>query len=291
MSTAPNTSQTYVVQSYKRQLTERFRKAGIVAAQEEALDLLMAVTGFSLTDIALRGKDELSEVAMMSLSRLAARRLGGEPLDMILGWREFYGRKFKVTKDVLSPRGDSETLILSCLSALEGKTSPSILDLGTGSGALALTLLAERPDAQALAVDLSDAALSVAKENAKALKVVDRCELIQSDWFENVTGQFDLIVSNPPYITNAAMEALETEVLNYDPDLALRGGEDGLEAYRKILSDYRPFLKIGGALWVEIGYDQGASISELFKQNGVVAPRVVKDLAGHDRCVGGEYQI
>lgn len=260
--------------------------ANIGAAESDALELVMAVTEFSLTDMALRGTEFLTPEQFDQIKAYADRRIGGEPVDAILGSREFYGRKFQISADVLSPRGDTETLIERCLSALEGKTAPHILDMGTGSGAILATLLAEIKDATGIASDISDAALAVAQSNCEALGVSSRVRFIQSDWYENIHGQYDLIVSNPPYITSDAMRSLETEVAAYDPPLALHGGQDGLDPYRLILSDYAPFLKKGGAIWVEIGFDQAEAVTALFAENGLSDIDCVQDLGGNDRCIG-----
>jgi release factor glutamine methyltransferase len=272
--------------SAKRFLTEQFRASGVASAEIDAQDFVMEVTGFSLTDFVLRGTEPLTPNQYNTLKAYAERRLAGEPVDAILGWREFYGRRFSINADVLSPRGDTETLIRECLAALKGKSTPSILDMGTGSGAILITLLAEIPDALGLGTDISNKALDIAQSNAERLSVSGRARFLTSDWFEVVSGQFDLIVSNPPYITTDAMKSLEGEVLDYDPELSLHGGDDGLDAYRLILKTAKAFLKDDGALWVEIGFDQGESVKTLYLQNGFTDVRVVKDLGGNDRCVG-----
>lgn len=273
--------------SAKRFLSEQFRHAGLDMADEDARDLVLAVTGFSFTDFALRGTEFLTPEQFDLIKDYADQRLGGAPVDAILGWREFYGRRFTVTKDVLSPRGDTENLVDCALHALKTVNAPRLLDLGTGSGAVLLTLLAERQEAKGIAADISDDALAVAKANARDLDLISRVEFIKSDWFSEIEGRFDLIVSNPPYITDAAMETLARDVLDYDPDLALRGGPDGLKPYHIILQEAELYLKEGGACWVEIGFDQGKAVKKLFEQNGFKKVEVVKDLAGHDRCVGG----
>jgi len=275
--------------SAKRFLTEQFRQAGIALAEEDARDLIMAVTGFTLTDFVLRGTEFLTPEQFDQVKDYADRRLSGEPVDAILGWREFYGRRFTISPDVLSPRGDTEILVERGLRAIQGIAKPRILDLGTGSGAVLLTLLAENQKAMGVGVDVSEAALHIAKENAGALGVTKRAALIHSDWFEKVEGRFDLIISNPPYITDAAMQDLEADVKDYDPDLALRGGVDGLTPYHIILPQAPHHMGPGGACWVEIGFDQGPGIEQMFKDNGFKNIQVIQDLSKHDRCVGGVF--
>lgn len=274
--------------SAKRLLTDQFRQAGLAFAEEEALELVMAVCGKTRTEIILDDRSLLTAKELKTVADFAKRRLSGEPIDVILGWREFYGRRFQVTKEVLSPRQDTETLIRLALKALEGKTYPTCLDLGTGSGAIILTLLAERQDLKGVAIDISEQALSIAKSNAVHLGVSDRVDFFKSAWFENVTGTHDLIISNPPYISDEDMKELEAEVLGYDPDISLRGGEDGLDAYRRIVMEAKNFLAPGGSLWFEIGYNQAEAVQSLLLKSDFSDIEVHKDLSGQDRCVGGK---
>ena len=289
-SSEPGRYSQLTARSAKKLVEENFRQAGLAFAEQEAMELVMAATGKTRTDIILGDSSFLAAEDLEKVSDFEARRLSGEPVDAILGWREFYGRRFKITKDVLSPREDTENLVRLALNALKGKTSPYCLDRGTGSGAIILSLLAERQDLRGVSVDISDAALGVAQENAALLGVSERVEFIQSSWFENVTGSYDLIVSNPPYISDEAMEGLESEVLEYDPDISLRGGRDGLTAYRQIIEMAKDFLAPSGSLWVEIGYDQSEAVQSLFQQNHLIEIEVHKDLSGQDRCVGGKSQ-
>jgi release factor glutamine methyltransferase len=279
--------------SAKRFLTQAFTEAGLPFAQEDALEILMDATGMDKTSLMLRGAESLSSEVVEILSRHMNRRLGGEPVDHILGWREFFGRRFAVSRDVLSPRADTENLIRGALSRLAASPSPKILDLGTGSGAIGLTLLAESADAVLTATDISDAALRVAEKNADALNVKNRVTLIQGSWWDAVPQDvtFDIILSNPPYITDNAMEILETEVKAYDPDIALRGGRDGLEAYRLIVSGTKSYLEPGGWLGLEIGYDQADALRDLLDTEFWTEISVAQDLGGLDRVVWARKQL
>lgn len=277
------------VNSAKRFLMAQFRDAGIDTAEIDARLLLMVAANLTHSDIIMRGTDNLTGEALERVSEYSARRLSGEPVDHILGRREFYGRDFRVTKDVLSPRPETEMLIDAALEIIKFKPEARLLDLGTGSGAIIISILAEAKNTTGVAVDLSEAALAVAAENAAQHDVAGRLTLRRGSWFDPVSGRFDIILSNPPYITDAAMKNLGREVKNYDPDLALRGGEDGLAAYREIISQAPHHLTAGGFLLLEIGYDQGASVSALLLEAGYAEISVHKDISGHDRMIKAAF--
>lgn len=273
--------------SAKRFLTQAFKEAGLPFAEGDALEIVLAATGFDKTALMLRGTEFLEADVFQTITDHMERRLSGEPVDHILGWREFYGRRFEVTSDVLSPRADTETLIRGALKRIRNYESPKLLDLGTGSGAIGLTVLAERIEATLHATDISNTALEIAKLNAKNLDVLKRVSFHQGEWYNAVpSGEcFEMILSNPPYITNAAMDALETEVTNYDPDIALRGGPDGLNAYRAIISSAPDYVKSGGWLGLEIGFDQASAVQQLLDSETWTDVTVDQDLGGHDRIV------
>lgn len=277
------------LKALRRQLIERFRAGGFESPDIEARLILLAVTGFTPTELVTQREARLAPPLCRKIERFVSRRLSGEPLDHILGQKEFYGRPFKVSQDVLSPRPETEGVVDHALKLLERVKRPQILDLGTGSGAILITLMAERPDAQGIGVDISAPALAIARENARSLHVEARCDWRKGDWFDPVlaTEKFDLILSNPPYITDMAMEDLSPEVTNYDPDIALRGGADGLNAYRAILEHAGDYLKPDGAIIFEIGYDQGVSVSKCVASSGFANVKCYQDLSGHDRVVIG----
>jgi release factor glutamine methyltransferase len=273
--------------SAKRFLTQSFAEAGLPFAEEDALEIVLAATGFDKTALMLRGTEFLSPEVFATIQNHMTRRLSGEPVDHILGWREFYGRRFQISGDVLSPRADTETLVRGALSILRKTPQAHLLDMGTGSGAVGLTLLAEKPDISLVATDISGAALTLAKFNAKSLNVENRVSFAQGAWWDVVSldDSFDMILSNPPYITDAAMETLESEVTNYDPDLALRGGADGLDAYRALVAGAPHYLKTGGWLGLEIGFDQAEALKRLLQTGPWANITVDKDLSGLDRAV------
>jgi release factor glutamine methyltransferase len=224
--------------------------------------------------------------AVERFNTFIGRRLRGEPVSRILGVREFYGRAFVVTPATLDPRPDTETLIEAALTFMPADRPCRLIDLGTGTGAIALTLLAERPQAEAVLTDVSPDALAVARDNAGRLGVASRASFIEASWFAGITGRFDLILSNPPYIPSAILPTLEPDVRDFDPGSALDGGSDGLGPYREIAARARSFLAPQGHVIVEIGEGQAFEIEDIFKAAGWAPERRWKDLAGHVRCLG-----
>ncbi|QPH53912.1 peptide chain release factor N(5)-glutamine methyltransferase [Pontivivens ytuae] len=249
------------------------RAAGVPGAERDARRLMEDLAGGHLS---ARMGDEVSEPAVYR-ARIAARTRR-QPVAQILGRRAFWGRDFEVTPDVLDPRPETETLIEA---ALAGPTPRRILDLGTGSGAILATLLAEWSEARGVATDLSAPARAVAERNL-ATHAPGRFEVIAADWFEGVTGSFDLIVSNPPYIAADEMAELAPDVRDWEPHLALTPGGDGLDAYRAISKGYHAHLAPGGRMLLEIGAAQGESAAALFAPAPV---EVLRDLDGRARVL------
>ena len=220
------------------------------------------------------------------------RRAKREPVSHIIGSREFYSRDFKVSANVLDPRPDSETLVDAVLSRLGAdRTDLSILDLGTGSGCLLITLLLELENSSGLGVDISADALHHAKENAELLQVSNRSAFVESKWFAAIEGKYDVIVSNPPYIESAVIETLQPEVRNFEPHLALDGGTDGLECYRKILTDIDGYLNADGLVVFEIGQGQEQALTALMEAAGFSEIQQHKDLSSIVRNVSGKLKV
>jgi release factor glutamine methyltransferase len=238
-----------------------------------------------------RERDLAPAEALKKLQDMAARRLRGEPVVRILGQKEFYGLAFTLSDATLVPRPETEMLVVRGLEVLDGRHHKSILDLGTGTGCIAISLLVESPSAHAVAVDLSPEALLTAQHNADRHGVEKRLSLRKGSWFEPLEAgeSFDLIVSNPPYIDTAEIEGLSPEVRDHDPRLALDGGADGLTAYRAILAQAAAWLKPDGVVLCEIGASQGFAVSSLFFKAGLRDVVVHKDLAGLDRVVEGHH--
>ena len=268
-----------------RRATKQLSLRGIETTALDARLLLQAAAGITQADIVAEPDLVLPADTTASFWSFVERRGAFEPVSRILGSREFYGRSFRVTPDVLDPRADTETLIGAALGLAKGKGPLRILDLGTGSGAIVVTLLAELPGAKAVASDLSAAALQVAKGNAEALGVVNRASFVQANWFDGVAGQFDLIVSNPPYIPLGDIAGLAVDVREFDPPRALDGGPDGLEAYRRLASGAGGHLAPKGHIILEIGAGQENAVNDLFSGQGFNRESRHFDLAGHVRCL------
>lgn len=257
------------------------RYAGRVAPRDlRALTAFAA--GIEAARLTLHLHDPAPQGTQARLQAAVQARVDGKPVSRIIGNRLFWGRSFAVTADVLDPRPETEVLIAACLAL---GPQPRVLDLGTGSGAIAVTLASEWPRAQVVATDISAAALQVARTNAAALP---HLHLVQSDWFDHLSGRFDLIVSNPPYIALDEMAALPREVAQHDPRTALTDEGDGLGAYRAICSGAPAFLEPGGWLMVEIGPSQGTAVRRLFEAAGFQSLSVLQDMDGRDRCVIGQ---
>lgn len=224
------------------------------------------------------------------LNSLIQRRIAHEPLDKIIGKREFYKSTFMTSNNVLSPRPDTEILVEEALKIIPVDKNINILDLGTGSGCIIESILQERPKAIGVAVDISSAALQTAKQNAANLKLINRLQFVQADWFEQnfaaqLAAEFDIIVTNPPYIPTNDIAALAPEVKNYDPLLALDGGADGFASYRRIAEVTPRLLAKGGYIFIESGYNQAKEIARIFTAQGLQLKNIVRDLAGIKRCV------
>lgn len=230
----------------------------------EARILMAAALGVEPARLTLLAHDPIDDEAQALFLRHVKKRMSGAPMSHITGQRLFWGRSFAVTADVLDPRPETETLIAAALEVPFAR----LLDLGTGSGCIAITLLAENTQASGLAVDKSDAAIKVATANAEALGIGERLVLRQSDWFSLVSDHFDLIVSNPPYIPAADMDALMPEVRDHEPHMALTDGADGLGAYRVILEQGQKFLTSGGWLMAEFGVGQWPDIEAIARAFG-----------------------
>jgi len=233
--------------------------------------------------LTLMARDPLDEGIYDAARSLCIRRSAGTPVSHLRGYRDFYGRRFTVNDKVLDPRPETETLVAEALAA----PFATVLDLGTGSGCILVSLLAERPDARGIGTDLSPEAIGVAQGNAERHGVLPRAGFIESDWFDRVEGCFDLIVSNPPYIALDEMAGLSRDVLT-EPRMALTDEGDGLSAYRQITRDAPAHLAPGGRLMVEIGPAQGQDVVGFFRSAGLVNVCIAKDFDGRDRVVSGQ---
>lgn len=271
-------------QKIYRQGVSELEKAQIEEAALDARLLLEEACGTDRTALYAHGDMELTGEQERQYLEKIRRRSERIPLQHILGRTEFMGLTFLVNEDVLCPRPDTEILVEEVLKHLHD--GMRILDIGTGSGCILLSLLHYSNDCQGIGVDISERALQVARENAERLSSEQAC-FLESDLFDRVEGAFEIIVSNPPYIRSGDMESLMPEVRDHDPRLALDGGEEGLFFYREISEKAKEYLTGGGMLFYEIGFDQGEPVREIMEKNGFREVEVIKDFSGLDRVVFG----
>lgn len=275
-----------------RQATADLRRAGIDGAGDDARRLLAAVLGLSGAQVLGQPERALGPEQASRFARCIARRRNREPVSRILGEREFYGRSFAISPATLDPRPDSETLIVTVLeiARLEGWLAEPlrILDVGTGSGSLLLTLLCELPNAVGAGTDISEAALEIARGNARRVGVEDRAQWLVRDALDGVGGDFQILVSNPPYVRTHEIAGLEPEVRCFDPRSALDGGGDGLDVFRRIAAGI-PSVIPDGWIVLEVGHDQADAVAGLLASSlPAVKPediRINRDVAGRRRCV------
>lgn len=259
---------------------DQLRKGGVESPDLAARLLVRAVLDVSDIDLIASPGMEVSREQEERAGDYTKRRLAGEPVSRIFGEREFRSLPFTVTPAVLDPRADTETLVEAALNRFARRAPAAILDLGTGSGCIAISLLKEWPAAKGTGVDISPDALAVAAGNARRHGVLERLTLLEGDWFAPVQGVFDLIVANPPYISSGEIESLAPEVKNHDPILALDGGNDGVRAYKKILENVKNHLDPQGRCFFEIGAGQADDVARLAEDAGLVVKESYKDLAG-----------
>ena len=266
------------------------KKSGVAETEPDAWLLMEYVFDIDRTWYFLHQEEEAGEEKAEQYARLLEKRAQHIPLQQLTCQAWFYGLKFYVNEHVLIPRQDTEILVEEVLKEARGRKGLKVLDLCTGSGCILLSLLEHLEQAQGMGADLSEQALLVAEKNAQIQGKTKQTRFVRSDLFEAVCGQFDILVSNPPYIQTAVIRELMDEVRLYEPRMALDGHEDGLYFYREIAAHAGEYLKGNGILAFEIGYDQGEAVSGLLEKEGYREIRIVKDLAGLDRVVIGRKQ-
>jgi release factor glutamine methyltransferase len=280
------------IEAARRTLAARFKSSGIDSGELDARMLVGGALGIDLTGMITAANRRLTTDESSRLEKFAGRRLAGEPVARILGHKEFWGLSLNLSPATLVPRPDTETVVEMALEMLRAEARANqplrIADLGTGSGAILLALLSELPRANGVGTDISAEALQIASGNAARLKLSDRATFVACDFAGGLSGVFDLIVSNPPYIRSADINALAVEVRDHDPRAALDGGADGLDAYRALIPQAARCLAPGAALVVEAGEGQSSDIEALMTAAGLTTAGPPKaDLAGIRRAVAG----
>ena len=268
--------------------TARLRAAGVESPRKEARLLLAHTLGAEMLDIVAGTLPPLSPSELSCFEANVQRRAMREPLAYIVGFREFWSLRFAVEPAVLIPRPESESLIEEALRRFPDRNAPlRVADLGTGSGCLLLAFLSERPNAQGLGIDASHEALAIAACNAQALGMAPRTQFLRGNWADSLSGSFDTIFVNPPYIPSDTIHGLAPEVARYEPRLALDGGNDGLEAYRAVIGSLKGRISQGGSAFFELGQGQAPAVQTILEENGFSVLGTVSDLAGICRCLVG----
>lgn len=280
------------VEAARRTLAAHLKDNGIESPDLDARLLIGAALDLDHTGLATQAARKITDDEAAIVEGYAARRIAYEPVARILGRKEFWGLDLHLSNDTLVPRPDTETVVEAALDILrsESRTSDAlrIADIGTGSGAILLALLSELPAANGIGTDISPGALETAEANARRIGLSSRASFIRCDYAATLSGPFDLIVSNPPYIRSADIPALDPDVRDHDPHLALDGGTDGLKAYRAIVPQAASLLAPHGLLILEVGYDQSAPVGEIMRTAGLALPRPPRaDLGGIHRAVVG----
>lgn len=274
------------IATLRHQMARQFRDAGLDSPDLDARILVGHALALDHAALASQSERRLSEDAVEAIAALARRRLGREPVARIVGEKEFWGLRLKLDTATLVPRPETETVVEAALAAIgDGARAWRIADLGTGSGALLLALLHERPAAYGVGTDVSTAALTCARTNAAALGLAGRSAFTAGDFGMALTGNFDLVVANPPYVARGDIAGLPPEVARFDPTLALDGGSDGLDAYRAILGDVRRLLAPTATLVLELGAAQLDAVAAIATEGGLTAGPYRCDLAGVPRAL------
>ncbi len=266
--------------------TGRLRDAGLDSPRREAVALAVQCLGLGRESMVAGPNQLVTEPQARLFRDAAARRVAGEPLARITGHREFWSLDFILSADTLVPRPDTETVVEAVLSEItDSSAALSVLDLGTGSGCILLALLSELPNARGTGIDISQAAIETAGENARRLGLDSRAAFQTGNWTDGLSARFDIVVANPPYIAEGDRDALMVEVRDHDPPLALFAGNDGLAAFRALIPGLAGVLAPGGLVALECGAGQGPKVAEMLALAGFDPARLVADTGGHDRVV------
>ncbi len=290
MSAAPSRPGIVTVGALVAGAANRLAEARVESARLDARLIVGMALGLDAAALLARRDDAVDALAAQRVAELLGRRERREPMSHILGEREFWSLTFRVTAATLTPRPDSETVVEAALAWAAARDYPGgaglhVLDFGTGTGCLLLALLSEWPAALGIGVDISPAALAVARDNARALGMAGRARFVGGDWACDLNERFQVIVANPPYIPEGDLERLDPEVARYEPRLALAGGADGLAAYRALAPHVYSRLVDDGAAFLEIGQGQSAAVADILADAGLRVVTCMPDLGGTPRCV------
>ena len=273
------------LQNVIREGSNFLKKNKIKSAELDCELLLSKVLKLSRKNIILSQKQEVSQKKFLHFKNLINLRALGKPMAYLVGTKEFWKYNFFVSEDVLIPRPDSELIVEKVLELTRNKSKLKVLDIGSGSGCLILSILKEKKDFKGIGIDISKKSLEISKFNALKLGISNRVKFFKSDIDNFVSGKYDLIVSNPPYIKSVDLKYLERDVIKYEPKIALNGGIDGVSEIRKVIKKSSELIKVNGKLVLEIAFNQKIKVKELLNKKGFYVNKIFKDYANNDRCI------
>lgn len=274
-----------IISQIQRKLCNNFSTIGIETPELDARIILKEVLSLDDKDLILKEGLNISDEMIKKITAIESRRLNGEPISKIFKKRDFYKSTFVISNDVLDPRPETELIVEIANNYINKNEVKNILDLGTGSGCILLSILKENKMINGLGIDLSKEAISIAKRNSKKLHLETQSNFLVSNWMSSVNYKYDLVVSNPPYIASGDIKKLSKSVKIYDPILSLDGGEDGLNSYRLIASDLKRIISKNALIIIEIGYNQPLQVIEIFKKNDFKLLKKYNDINGLDRVL------
>lgn len=274
-----------ILKEIQRKLCNNFSTIGIETPELDARIILKEVLSLDDKDLILKESLDIPEEIIEKIITIESRRLNGEPISKIFKKRDFYNSTFVISNDVLDPRPETELIVEIANNYINKNEVKNILDLGTGSGCILLSILKENRMINGLGIDLSKEAISIAKQNSKKLNLETQSNFLVSNWMSSVNYKYDLVVSNPPYIASEDIKKLSKSVKIYDPILSLDGGDDGLNSYRLIASDLKRIISMNALIIIEIGYNQSLQVIDIFKKNDFKLIKKYNDINGLDRVL------
>ena len=274
-----------ILSEIKKKLSKNFLISGIETAELDARLILKEILSFDDKELIINENYHIPKGFIKEIFAIEKRRLKGEPISKIFKKRDFYKSTFIISNDVLDPRPETELIVEIANNFIKKNEVKNILDLGTGSGCILLSILKENKMINGLGIDLSKEAINIAQKNSKKLQLDKQSNFLISNWMEAINFKYDIVVSNPPYIASKEIEKLSKEVKNFDPFLSLDGGDDGLNCYRVIVEDLKRVINKNAIIIIEIGYNQSNSVEEIFKNNDFKLLKKYNDINGLDRVL------